>query len=234
MRLIDMNWRQVEDWLKGDDRCVLPVGSTEQHAGLSLGVDSILAERVALEAAEPTGVPVFPPLNYGLTPYFMAYPGTVTLRPGTYADLLDDILNSLVSHGFRRILVVNGHGGNAQVIDHVTSRADSVEGVQVVWHNWWNAPRVKATVDALDPVGAHASWTENFPWTRLAGVSTPGGSKPVANANVLDGMPPERVREVLGDGNMGGDYRKPDEDMLKIWQAGVLETRDLLERGWAP
>jgi len=59
---------QLEDYLQRDDRIVLPVGSTEQHAYLSLGTDCILAERVSVEAAEPLGVPVLPVLPYGLTP----------------------------------------------------------------------------------------------------------------------------------------------------------------------
>ncbi|MDQ3398273.1 MAG: creatininase family protein, partial [Deinococcota bacterium] len=83
MRLVELNWQQVEAYLQRDDRAAVPLGSTEQHAGLSLGVDSILAERVALEAAEPLGVPVFPALPYGVAPYFAAYPGTVTLRLST-------------------------------------------------------------------------------------------------------------------------------------------------------
>ena len=77
MCITDMNWMQVEEYLKNDDRAVLPVGSTEQHAYLSLSTDSILAERVALEASGTLGVPVFPVLAYGITPYFMAYPGTI-------------------------------------------------------------------------------------------------------------------------------------------------------------
>ena len=80
MHIRDMNWKQVEDYLKGDDRAVLPIGSTEQHAQLSLMVDAINPERVSVEAAAPLGIPVFPTVNYGLTPYFTAYPGTVTLR----------------------------------------------------------------------------------------------------------------------------------------------------------
>ena len=74
MRITDMNWMQVEAYLKEDDRAVLPLGSTEQHAYLSLSVDSILSERVALDAAEPLGVPVFPVQAYGVTPYFRDYP----------------------------------------------------------------------------------------------------------------------------------------------------------------
>ena len=113
MRIADMDWRMVEDWVRSDDRCILPIGSTEQHAGLSLATDAILAERIAVEAAEPFGVPVFPVLSYGLTPYFSGFPGTLTLRVATYAALLRDLLDSLKNTGFRRILIVNGHGGTS-------------------------------------------------------------------------------------------------------------------------
>lgn len=84
MRLLDLNWSQVEAYLERDDRAAIPLGSTEQHAGLSLGVDTILAERIALEAAQPLNVVVFPALPYGVAPYFAAFPGTVTLRLNTY------------------------------------------------------------------------------------------------------------------------------------------------------
>ena len=99
-----MNWMMVEEYLKRDDRAVLPLGSMEQHAYLSLSVDSILAERLAVEAAEPLGVPVFPVLAYGITLYFRAFPGTFHLKTSrsrssallrcvTLADhFLDDLL----------------------------------------------------------------------------------------------------------------------------------------------
>ncbi len=72
MRVSEMNWQQMEDYLRRDDGAVLPTGSTEQHAGLSLATDMILAERVAVEAAEPLGIPVIPVIPYGITPYFLA------------------------------------------------------------------------------------------------------------------------------------------------------------------
>src|SRR5215813_6614201 len=115
MKIKDMNWMQVEDYLRRDDRAVLPVGSTEQHAQLSLMVDCILSERVAADAAEPLGVPVFPPVNYGITPYFRAFPGTVSLRVETLLHIAEDILECLTEQGFKRILIVNGHGGNSPV-----------------------------------------------------------------------------------------------------------------------
>src|SRR5213078_3533253 len=79
----DLNWMQLEAHLEHDDRIVLPLGSTEQHAYLSLATDAILAERVSVEAAEPLGVPVLPALAYGVTPYFGAYPGSPSLRART-------------------------------------------------------------------------------------------------------------------------------------------------------
>src|SRR4029450_9656127 len=90
---------------------VLPLGSPDQHASPSLSVDSILSERVSLAAAEPLGVPVFPALAYGITPAFRAYPGTLTLRVETYLRVVRDLLDSLAASGFRRIVLVNGHGG---------------------------------------------------------------------------------------------------------------------------
>jgi creatinine amidohydrolase/Fe(II)-dependent formamide hydrolase-like protein len=95
-----------------DDGIVLPIGSTEQHAYLSLATDNILAERVAVEAAEPLGVLVLPVLPYGITPRFAAYPGSPTLRVETFLAVVTDLLDSLSGQGFRRILIVNGHGGN--------------------------------------------------------------------------------------------------------------------------
>src|SRR3989442_5637744 len=112
MRVHDCNWQMLEEYLKHDDRIVLPIGSTEQHGYLSVGTDAILAERVAVEAAEPLGVPVLPALPYGMTPYFAAFPGSPSLRMSTYIAVIRDLLDSLFRQGFRRIALINGHGGN--------------------------------------------------------------------------------------------------------------------------
>jgi len=167
----------VEDWVRHDDRCVLPLGSTEQHAGLSLATDAILAERVAIEAAEPLGVPVFPVLSYGLTPYFTSFSGTVTLRLATYAALLRDVLDSLKLTGFRRVLVVNGHGGNQPALSLAQEWMMDNPDARVRMHDWWRAPLTAATVRRIDPVFGHASWMENFPWTRLPNREPVDGAK---------------------------------------------------------
>jgi creatinine amidohydrolase len=233
MKIADMNWMQVEEKLKSDFRAVVPVGSTEQHGYLSLSVDAILAERVACEAAEPLGVPVFPVLNYGITPYFREYPGSVSLRLDTYQRIVADILDSLAGSGFTRILFVNGHGGNSPGGSILQEWMNDHPGIAVKWHNWWNAPRTAAAVAAVDTVASHASWMENFPWTRLPGVTMPERVKPMIDVGRMRLMDAIAVRAALGDGNFGGAYQKPDEAMMKVWQAGVDETREAIEGPWA-
>ncbi len=227
-----MNWMMVEKYLKSDDRVVLPLGCTEQHAYLSLSVDSILAERLAAEAAAPLGVPVFPVLAYGVTPYFRAFPGTITLRVQTYLSVLRDILDVMAEQGFKRILIVNGHGGNTPAQGLAGEWMADHPGVQVKFHNWWNAPKVWTQVEAIDPVASHASWMENFPWTRLANIEMPREQKAMTDSEKLRRLDPKSLREYLKDGNFGGRYQRDDGEMMKIWSAGVEETRALLTEEW--
>jgi len=232
MRLHDCTWMQIERYLEGDDRIVLPLGSTEQHGHLSLGVDAILAERVSLEAAEPLGVPVAPVLPYGLAPYFAAFPGSPSLRTRTYLAIVEDLLDSLNGQGFRRFLLVNGHGGNRPVDGLAPEWMGRHPDAQVIVHHWWRGPRVWAVVQSIDPEAAHANWLESFPWTRLPGVGPPAESKPMVDPAELAVADPARTRELLGDGSYGGRYQRSAQDEMAVWEAGVAEVRDLLDGGW--
>lgn len=237
MNVSGMNWMQVEEQLKRDDRCVLPIGCTEQHAYLSLATDTILAEKLALDAAEPLGLPVFPVIPYGITPGFSAYPGTVSVRIETLCAVVRDVLDALAQQGFRRVLVVNGHGGNAPAAAYVgewlaARHHAGAPRVQVKWHDWWNAPLVWKQVTSIDPIASHASWMENFPWTRLAGVTPPAVQKPAQPYPEWKHFGPAGIRERLGDGNFAGRYVRDDDEMFAIWRVAVNETRALLESGW--
>ncbi len=232
MKVSEMNWHQIEAYLKGNDLAIVPLGSTEQHAGLSLSVDSILAEKVALDAAEPLGVPVFPVLAYGVTPYFLAYPGSISMRVETYVAIVRDILDSLRMQGFKRIMFVNGHGGNSPAASLAIEWMADHPGHAVKFHNWWNAPKTFAKVQEIDSVASHASWMENFPWTRLPGVVLPEQRKPMVDFDKMRVQDPAGVRAMLGDGNFGGYYQRPDEEMQAIWDIAVAETRSLMAGGW--
>lgn len=233
MKLSSMNWMQVEAYLRSDDRVVLPLGSTEQHAYLSLATDAFLAVRIADDAAQPLGVPVCPVLSYGLSPAFMAFPGTLTLRPKTYAAVLAELLDSLTESGFRRILIVNGHSGNAPAAEIASAWAAARPGVGVIFHDWWASPRTAAKIRTIDPVAGHGSWMENFPWTRLPKAEPPEDQKPVIEIDMRREHNPSKVRKLLGDGSMGGYYHRDDHEMMELWAVAVQEARAALENGWS-
>ena len=232
MKISEMNWMRVEEYLKQDDRAVVPLGSIEQHAYLSMSTDSILSERVSVEAAEPLEVPVFPVLSYGISYYFNAYPGTVTLRTETYQKVIKDILDSLAGSGFRRILMVSGHGGNEPANYMATEWMVDHPNVQVKFFQWWKGPKMMAKANAIDPIGSHASWFENFTWTRIPGVELPAEQKILPDRTGLPKLVGKHLRDVMGDGNYGGYYQRSDEDMQAIWQVAVEETRMMIEKGW--
>ena len=223
---------QVEEYLRRDDRVVLPIGSTEQHGYLSLETDNILAEGVSAEAAEPLGVLVLPVLPYGLTPSFAAYPGSPSLRLETFLAVLRDLLDSLYGQGFRRFLVVNGHGGNLPGHGLLREWAMEHPEAQAIFHSWWSSDRVLAAAREVDPLPSHANWFENFPWTRLEGVELPQGRKPDLDQAAYQVAGPAQVRELLGDGVFQGTYALPDDQVARVWEVGVEEIRELLESAW--
>lgn len=233
MKIADMNWRNVEAAAARDTRCIVPIGSTEQHAQLSLCVDMILAEKVAIDAAEPLNIPVFPVMPYGLAPYFTAYPGTISLKVETLMAVIRDVITSVHRAGFRRVLIVNGHGGNNPVGALAQELMVAHDDMSIKFHNWWNAPQTWAAIQSIDTSGSHANWMENFPWTRLAHAAAPDGEKPGIDMDLMKASPPASVREILGDGSFGGPWQRSDADMLTIWDAGVTETRAALEGPWA-
>jgi creatinine amidohydrolase len=229
MKIARMNWLQLEEYLRSDDRVVLPLGSVEQHAYLSLATDAVLAERIAADAAEPLGVPVYPSLPYGVSEAFMGFPGTITLRPETIIRVIQDVLDSLVESGFRRILIVNGNEANAPAREAARVWSDSRPSIQLRFHDWQKGLRTRAQIDEIDALCGHGSWVDNFPWSRLMGVELPETRKPAVEEKKRS---PTQLRKALGDGSFGGRYWRPEEQMMSLWVTAVAETRALLENPW--
>jgi creatinine amidohydrolase len=146
--------------------------------------------------------------------------------------LIRDILDSLARVGFKRILLLNGHGGNAPAGSVAIEWMAENPGHQVKIFNWWIAPRTLEKIREIDPVGSHASWMENFPWTRLAGVVLPPEAKAPVDGTKKSVLDPVAYRDYLGDGNYGGLYQRPDEDMMAIWDVAKAEAAEALEEGW--
>ncbi|HEY7765875.1 MAG TPA: creatininase family protein [Aestuariivirgaceae bacterium] len=108
------------------DRTILliPLGSVEQHGRhLPIGTDTILATAICRAAAEQApNAAVLPPPWYGFSQHHMRFAGSVTLRPETMLSLVEDIVESIVAHGFRRVVLMNGHGGNIGLIDVLSAK----------------------------------------------------------------------------------------------------------------
>ena len=108
--LNELTWEDVRDYLERKDIVLLPCGTTEQHGPAGpLGLDSYVALALAEDAAGQAGVLSAPPLWYGDSSHHMAFPGTVSLRTETLMQVVRDIITSLARHGFRKILLINGH-----------------------------------------------------------------------------------------------------------------------------
>lgn len=108
--LNENKWEDVQEYLKHKKTVIIPFGSVEQHARhLPLGTDSFVAQKVAEDAGKLTDTLVVPQSWFGWAPHHMAYPGTITLRPETLTALAEDICQSLIYHGFEKLILINGH-----------------------------------------------------------------------------------------------------------------------------
>ena len=119
IRLQLRSWPEVESYLERCKGVIVPLGSTEQHGPTgAIGTDALTAEAVALEVGRRSGVLVTPVQAFGMAEHHLGFAGTVSLQPATLLAVLHDLVLSLARHGFERIFVINGHGGNI-----ATSRA---------------------------------------------------------------------------------------------------------------
>ena len=142
--LAEIGWPDVAAYLENDDRIILPVGSTEQHGRhLPLGTDAMVPTALARRLGERTSVLVAPTVTYGMSLHHLGFPGSVSLRPETLAHVLEDILRSLYRHGFRRVFVLNGHGGNvAPLRVALTNVMGDLTDLTVKVRQWWHEPAV--------------------------------------------------------------------------------------------
>jgi creatinine amidohydrolase len=148
------------------------------------------------------------------------------------AELVEQVIVELVRSAdwSAGVVLINGHGGNSPVSSYTKEWLAANPGMSIRFHDWWNSTKVQAKVEEIDPVASHASWMENFAWTRIAGVESPDVQKPMINWPAIQTRGPAGVREALGDGNFGGRYVRSDDEMLAMWRVAVEETRALIER----
>ena len=224
MRLEELNWMDVENYLHQDDRLMIVLGACEQHGYLSLLTDVRIPLALADAASQQTGVLVAPPLNFGSSTYFSAYPGTLSLRLSTLLEVVDDIVCSVYRQGFRKILILNGHGGNDPVRGRLYEVADRFADLRLRWYAWWQASSVQQVALKHELKPSHANWLEAFSFTRIA--EMPEGEKTPPSIPGLMGA--DEARKVYGDGSFGGAYVAPDFVMEEIFSTALQDVLALL------
>jgi creatinine amidohydrolase len=225
MHISNLNWMQVENYLKKENRLMLVVGATEQHGYLNLAADTKIPLAMAEAAGEKSGVLVAPPIPFGCSPYFLAYPGTLSLRVSTLLALVEDVIRSAYGQGFRRFLVLNGHGGNTCVKVFLDELANELSEMQTVWYAWWQSETMEKIAAKHGLPMGHANWEEAFPFTRVADL--PKAVKPLVE--IKGSANTKHVRELVGDGSFGGPYQADDAIMDEIFKACVEDILELLK-----
>jgi len=159
-QLQKLSWLKVRELVPSPiDTIILPVGTIEAHGSTCLGTDNIIPEAIALGIAERLNALVAPTLNYGITRSLYRYPGGVTINPKTYQLLIGDILNSLADTGFKNIIVMNGHGGNNDVLKTVAYEFHFERKTNIAVIHWWELCR-EMTDEFFGHAGGHAGTDE--------------------------------------------------------------------------
>lgn len=133
--LADLSSPETRELLPQIELVLIPVGAHEQHGpNIAVSTDTVSADALCRAAAGLLGprVAVAPAVPWGISWHHMAFPGTITLRPGTLIAVLEDIVGSLHAHGLERFLVVNGHGGNSAVITAAVEQIKHQTGVPLI------------------------------------------------------------------------------------------------------
>lgn len=225
MRFEELNWFDVESYLQRDQRLIIILGSCEQHAYLSLLSDVRIPLALGDAASQQTGVLVAPPLNFGASPYFLDYPGTLSLRISTLIQAVEDIVRSAYQQGFRKVLILNGHGGNDPARTKLYELANDLPEIQFAWYSWWQSHAISVICEKYGLKPTHASWLEAFPFTRVAELP----DKIKAPPNIPGILSSKNARKIYGDGNFGGPYVAGEQVMGEIFAAALADILQLLK-----
>jgi creatinine amidohydrolase len=147
MHLAETTWTDAD--AADADLALLPVGSTEQHGPHApLGTDFLSATAVAAEAADASEeeLVVAPPIPVGIAEEHRQFTGTLWVSEDTFRDYVRETIESLASHGWNRVVVVNGHGGNTGALREVCGDVTRHEDAYAVAFTWFDA----VDLDAVD------------------------------------------------------------------------------------
>ena len=137
MRLEHLTWPHAEEYFKQSDMVMLPIGSIECHGRhLPLGTDTLIPNKIVELVEAKSDILIAPTIPYGACQSLADYPGTINIDFEVLYQFLTQVVQNLYNHGARKILILNGHGGNIKVIERVGLDFEK-KGAMVVMLNWW-------------------------------------------------------------------------------------------------
>jgi creatinine amidohydrolase len=167
---MELTWKEVDELDRAKTLIIVPTGSVEQHGyHMPLGTDTYVAHAVAEAAIQALGDDldylVAPAIPLGQSPEHMEYAGTISLSAHTYLHVVTDICASLARHGFKKIIFLNGHGGNNGMLEAASFQVRLDYDVRVFVINVWRiltTPEAKAQIhrEARDDTDLHAGEME--------------------------------------------------------------------------
>ncbi len=237
--LADFTWRDADVYLAREDRLILVTGATEQHGHhLPLATDTLIPITLAERLSAATGVAIAPPIPYGMSEAHMAFPGTITLTQEVLQGLYLDVIKSAYRHGWRRLFLINGHGGNRTALNWAVSIACKIkQDLKVYLSHWWTEESVKAL--AFETYGrneGHAGLEEtagvlvDYPRLvqRAEAIGHPDAPDDVWNST------PDAVRAALPAGAVGEDPGAATPDFGAQMVARLVEEYiELVNGDWA-
>jgi len=153
------SWAEVSEMERENKIILIPLGSTEQEGThLPIGVDTYVAEEIARKVAKETGSLVGPTLPVGYSEWFLEFPGTISLKMETFTQVIREYCSSLVHHGFRKFIFVNGHAGNSPGVDVVARELKLNHDVEIAMVQIWKLANslAKDIPDLKENVFRHA------------------------------------------------------------------------------
>src|SRR5213076_3035800 len=171
-----LTWPEINDAVDLGKVCVVPCGSVEQHGPhLPLDVDIVCPQGIAYGAGRlvPDKMLVLPPVWYGYTGHVMDFPGTINTHYQTFIEQVLDITKSLAYHGFKKIVLLNGHGSNMPNLDLVARRTNVETDAECILTAWWNLLTEDSPFNWVDLFAAGPapliSWTSSYSETGVLG-----------------------------------------------------------------
>lgn len=136
----ELNLDEIRDYLKKNSRLIIPFGTVEAHGHhLPVGTDNICAEALAASCADQLDALIAPVMNYGLTNSLFSYVPGSDFDDGLYEKFVVQLIENFIHHGFKEIVLINGHGGNVSILDRAGNDLAQRHKVSILSIHWWIA-----------------------------------------------------------------------------------------------